>query len=77
MKQTLKEMLYDKMREHAERSAKERDDQWRYWFDNGGIFEAIKYPELSKPPSQRNSVEILTIIQRDIERKRNGDRENT
>jgi hypothetical protein len=70
MKQTLKEDLIARMRDNAVRATKERDRQWRYWFDNGGLLEAIRYPELGKPPSQRTADEIRAIVMREIERKR-------
>ena len=66
-------MLYDRMRENAQRSAEQRDQQHLDWLNTGGLFEAIKHPELLKVPSERTSQEIMMIIQRDIDRKRNGE----
>ena len=70
MTQTFREQLVDRMRDAADLARRQRDQEWQYWYDNGGMFEAIRYPELARPPSQRTAEDVLKIIQRDIQRER-------
>jgi hypothetical protein len=74
MKTTLKQDLIAKMKANADLRIRERDSEWKEWFDNGGIFDAIKYPELGKAPSERTSSDILAIVQREIKMKRESDK---
>lgn len=70
---SFKNTLIQRMQQNADASREQRDREWQYWWDNGGSFEAIKYPELATPPSQRTAEQLLTIIQREIQRKRDSD----
>lgn len=70
---SFKNTLIQRMQQNADASREQRDREWQYWWDHGGSFEAIKYPELATPPSQRTAEQLLTIIQREIQRKRDSD----
>ena len=61
---SFKTTVVQRMQQHAQAAQRERDAEWHEWFDAGGIFEAIKYPELGKPPSQRTRDDLYKIIMR-------------
>ena len=54
-----------RIQQNAQAAERERDAEWQRWFEAGGIFEAIRYPELAKPPSQRTQQEIRTQVLRE------------
>jgi hypothetical protein len=59
-----RDRLMAQLSQSARQLQRERDREWREWFDRHGMFEAIKYPELGRPPSERTTQDILAIIQR-------------
>jgi hypothetical protein len=65
-----KDEVVERMRDNAERKRRERDEQHLYWLNTGGLLEAIRYPELLTPPSERTAEQIRAIVMREIERKR-------
>lgn len=73
MSNSFRQQIVDRIKTNADASREQRDREWQYWWDAGGSFEAIKYPELATPPSQRTAEQLLTIMQREIQRKRGED----
>jgi len=69
---SFKTTVVQRIKETAQAVQRERDAEWQRWFDAGGILEAIKYPELGRPPSQRTHDDNYKIIMRLIR----GEKEN-
>jgi hypothetical protein len=73
MTKTFRQQVLDRIKANADAAREQRDLEWHEWWNSGGSFEAIKYPELATPPSQRSAQQVLTIMQREIQRKREQD----
>jgi len=47
----------------------ERDRAWQYWFEQGGSFEALQFPDLATRPSERTQEQNLRVMVRNIKRE--------